>query len=192
MSKETDIEDKISNHEEPLSQEGLMEEITELKKQLNHQTNENQILIEKYNQALKTAAHMQNLYNDLKDKSAKDMDRSQKKLKNDFFHQIIKIIDMFEVALNQMNQSSNDNITSVINGVNMVYNYMINSVETNFQLKKINCKIGDEFDYNIHEAQQQIKIEDGKLNNTIAKIISCGYEFNGEIIRNPIVDVYIS
>jgi molecular chaperone GrpE (heat shock protein) len=174
-----------------LPYEDLLEENNQLRNQLEEKTKQLESSQDKYNQALKTAAYMQNLYNQLKDQAPKDLEKSQKKIKLDFFHQIIKFIDMLEVALQQMEQSSQNNINSIIEGVQMVYNYILNSMENNFKLKKINCKIGDNFDYNIHEAQQQIKGEP-HLNNTIAKVISYGYEYNGEIIRSPIVDVYIS
>ncbi len=67
---------------------------------------------------------------------------------------------------------------------------MIQTFDNSYQLKKINCKIGDDFNYNIHDAQQEINTEDESQDGKIAEIITQGYMINNIILRNPVVKVF--
>lgn len=191
--KNTSIVENENPHD--LSQEyhDLKVQYNQLQEEYN-QLNEKYKVTEENNQkVLRTAAHIQNLYNEIKDKLPKEVQRETKKIKQDIFNHIIKFIDMLELTLNTINGQNNEDavIKSIINGINMVHSYIINDLSTNFNLKKIPCNIGDEFDANIHDAQQQIATDDGNLHNTIAKIISNGYSLDGTTLTYVIVGVYI-
>ena len=180
---ETTIDDIIDNTEEKYNK--LQLEYDELQKKHKE-------LDENYQKMLRTAAHIQNLYNELKENSIKDLDREKKKTKTDIFHAVIKFIDMLELTLNSINQQQNNDksIDSIVSGINMVYKYILSDLDNKFKLKKIVCNEGDIFDSQIHEAQKKIITEDKEKNNTIARVVSGGYYLEATILNNPIVDVY--
>ena len=180
---ETTINDMIDNSQDQYKK--LKLEYDELEKKHKE-------LDENYQKMLRTAAHIQNLYNELKENSMKEVDREKKKTKTDIFHSIIKFIDMLELTLNTINQQQNNDksIDSIVSGINMVYKYILSDLENKFKLKKIPCQEGDGFDSQIHEAQKKIITEDKEKNNTIARIVSGGYSLENTILTNPIVDVY--
>jgi molecular chaperone GrpE (heat shock protein) len=169
-----------------------LEQYNQLKEEYAQLEKKHRDLDETYQKMLRTAAHIQNLYNEIKEKSIKDLEREKKKTRIDIFSAIIKFIDMLELTLNSINQQkTNDkSMESIVSGINMVYKYILSDLENKFKLKKIQCQEGDFFDSQIHEAQKKIIIDDKEKNNTIARIVSGGYYLDGDILNNPIVDVY--
>jgi molecular chaperone GrpE (heat shock protein) len=187
MSTENEIESAT------IDLQNLQNQYDELKKNYEDLQKKHQATEENQQKVLRTAAHVQNLYNELKEKSIKDLDREKKRIQHDIFHRIIKFIDMLELTLDSINQqkTSDKSIESIVNGINMVYKYIISDLENHFKLKKIDCKVGDSFDSQTHEAQKSVSTDDESKHNTIAKIISCGYILNNEVLTNPVVDVAI-
>ena len=178
--EEGEINDNSINHNH------ILEEYESLQKKYKE-------LDENYQKMLRTAAHVQNLYNEIKNNQIKDLDRERKKVKLDIFHSIIKFIDMLELTLDSINQQKsgdNKSLDSIISGINMVYKYILSDLENKFQLKKVPCKVGDSFDSEIHEAQQKVATKDQSQDKTIARIVSGGYYLGTEVLNNPIVDVY--
>ena len=157
-------------------------------KQIQQLQEERNKLKEDVEKSIKTAAHFQNMYKEGQSKNIKDLELQKNRLINDFCQDALKFIDMFELSLRSIN--GNGDNKNVIDGIKMIYNYMIQTFENSYQLKKINCKIGDDFNYNIHDAQQEINTEDESQDGKIAEIITQGYMINNIILRNPVVKVF--
>lgn len=96
---------------------------------------------------------------------------------------IIPIIDDFERALDNIN----DEVTK--EGVNLIYNKFISTLET-LGVEKINVENNiTEFDTDIHDAVTMINVKKKKLDKKIINCIQNGYKLNNKIIRHPKVIV---
>jgi molecular chaperone GrpE (heat shock protein) len=58
------------------------------------------------------------------------------------------------------------------------------------QVSEINCKIGDMFDYNIHNGVETIETENEEENNQICAILQKGYKIGDKVLRPVSVKVY--
>jgi molecular chaperone GrpE (heat shock protein) len=194
MSKQN--KEIVESEERNLDEEkykALEEKYKELEENFNQLEKKYTESEENNQKVLRTAAHVQNLYNEIKDKLPKEITKEKKKIKQDIFHHVIKFIDMLELTLTSINQQNNGDplVKSIINGINMVHSYIINDLSNNFSLKKIPCKVGDFFDPNIHDGQNQIVTEDDNLHNTISKVVSNGYFLDNEPFTFSVVEVFI-
>ena len=124
-----DSNNSEQNNEDPKAIKNLEIQIERLKKELTESNEKNQ-------QILRTAAHVQTMYKDMETKMPKEIIKAQNKIKNDFFHSLIKIIDMFELALHGM-KDTNDQNKSIVEGIKMIYNYMSNNFKVGAMINQI-------------------------------------------------------
>ena len=75
-------------------------------------------------------------------------------------------------------------------GVEYIFQQLINVTE-NTGLKKVNVKIGDNFDVNTMSTVEEISTEDASQDHTVADIIQSGYELNGKLLREVKVRIFI-
>ena len=95
---------------------------------------------------------------------------------------IIPIVDDFERALVNVHEDAKE-------GVNLIYNKFISTLET-LGVEKINVENNiTEFDTDIHDAVTMINVKKKKLDKKIVDCVQTGYKLNGKIIRHPKVIV---
>lgn len=97
-----------------------------------------------------------------------------KSANENLFTNLLPVIDDFERGINEIKLSKG--ITLIID--------KLNKILKNHGLKKINTKIGDDFDTDLHEAITQIKVDSNKLKGKIVRVVEYGYSIEDKIIRH--------
>ena len=103
----------------------------------------------------------------------------------DLMEELLPILDVFSMVL------ENDNIPPEIKayfkGFELVFNQFKQILERH-GVSEILCKIGDEFDYNIHNGVEKIDVEDGER-DTVAQVLQKGYKIGDKVLRPVSVKV---
>ena len=103
----------------------------------------------------------------------------------DLMEELLPILDVFSMVL------ENDNIPHEVQayfkGFELVFNQFKQILERH-GVSEIACKIGDEFDYNIHNGVEKIDVEDGEC-DTVAQVLQKGYKIGDKILRPVSVKV---
>ena len=133
-------------------------------------------LKEKYKVAVQTCADFENY--------KKRMQRQQvdiiNKANKDILEDLLKVIDDFDRVQESMKTYESN---PVIEGIKLVYNNLL-KVLADEGCEKIQCKIGDVFDVNFHEAVASLPREPGQVNGgTIAQVMQSGWLLNGNLLR---------
>lgn len=93
---------------------------------------------------------------------------------------ILPVIDDFERADKAFDE--NGDITSFKEGYDLIYNKLKKNMEAK-GLKLMECKAGDDFNAEIHEAVTQIPAPEDNLKGKIVDVIEKGYFLNEKVIR---------
>ena len=133
-------------------------------------------LKEKYKVAVQTCADFENY--------KKRMQRQQtdiiNKANKDILEDLLKVVDDFDRVQDSMKTYERN---PVIEGIKLVYNNLL-KVLSNEGCEKIQCKSGDVFDVNFHEAVASLPHEPGQKNSgTIAQVMQTGWLLNGNLLR---------
>ncbi|MGP8319181.1 MAG: nucleotide exchange factor GrpE [Methanosarcinaceae archaeon] len=99
---------------------------------------------------------------------------------------MLEVCDNFERALDSAKSADNENIGSVIDGIEMVLKQFISILEKE-GVKKIECR-GEEFDPHLHEAMLHIKTNEYP-DNTIIDVHKPGYMLHSRVIRPVMVTI---
>jgi len=93
---------------------------------------------------------------------------------------LLKVIDDFDRVQESMKTYESN---PVIEGIKLVYNNLL-KVLADEGCEKIQCKTGDVFDVNFHEAVASLPREPGQVNGgTIAQVMQSGWLLNGNLLR---------
>lgn len=92
---------------------------------------------------------------------------------------LIPVIDDFERAIKNIQDHDKGNIFS---GIQLIQNKFINILKEK-GLKKIETKVGDDFNSDNHEAISQIPAPNEDLKNKILDIVETGYMLHDKVIR---------
>ena len=112
-----------------------------------------------------------------------------KKASANLLEEIIPVLDSYEMA--RKNKENWEKVESNWRiGVEYIFQQLI-TVTENAGLKKVNVKIGDNFDVNTMSTVEESSTEDASQDHTVADIIQSGYELNGKLLREAKVKVYI-
>lgn len=115
------------------------------------------------------------------DNYKKRVQRQYNDLENDAYSKMLKkllpALDGLERIVNSMNASD---CSQVEQGVALAYKNILSQLNS-LGCSKIECKIGDEFNYDEHDAISAIPIDEIKPNH-IANIASSGWKFNGKTL----------
>ena len=125
-------------------------------------------------------------YDNLKKRTAKEIEDTSKFATTKFVNDVLKIYDILLTGIDNTKQEKNDEV--FFNGVKMTINEFDKMFEK-MQIKKILPNVGDSFDHNKHEAisRTQSEVDSG----CIVQVIRCGYEFYGRLLRPAMVIVSI-
>lgn len=92
---------------------------------------------------------------------------------------MLPVIDDFDRAIKQLEKNDDQ---SALEGVKIIYNKFYNILSEK-GLKKVDTKIGDDFNIDFHEAITQIPAPEESLKNKIVDVIETGYTLNDKVIR---------
>lgn len=112
---------------------------------------------------------------------------SIKYVTHDLMLELLPIIDVFSMVLDNPNIPSE--VSAYFKGFELVFNQFKDLMERH-QVSEINCKIGDVFDYNIHNGVETIETENEEENNQICAILQKGYKIGDKVLRPVSVKVY--
>ena len=133
-------------------------------------------LKEKYKVAVQTCADFENYKKRMQRQQADIINKANK----DILEDLLKVIDDFDRVQDSMKTYESN---PVIEGIKLVYNNLL-KVLSNEGCEKIQCKSGDVFDVNFHEAVASLPHEPGQENSgTIAQVMQTGWLLNGNLLR---------
>lgn len=133
-------------------------------------------LKEKYRVAVQTCADFENYKKRVQRQQADIINKANK----DILEDLLKVIDDFDRVQESMKMYESN---PVIEGIKLVYNNLL-KVLADEGCEKIQCKTGDVFDVNFHEAVASLPREPGQVNGgTIAQVMQSGWLLNGNLLR---------
>lgn len=133
-------------------------------------------LKEKYKVAVQTCADFENYKKRMQRQQADIINKANK----DILEDLLKVIDDFDRVQESMKTYESN---PVIEGIKLVYNNLL-KVLADEGCEKIQCKPGDVFDVNFHEAVASLPREPGQVNGgTIAQVMQSGWLLNGNLLR---------
>ena len=133
-------------------------------------------LKEKYKVAVQTCADFENYKKRMQRQQADIINKANK----DILENLLKVIDDFDRVQESMKTYESN---PVIEGIKLVYNNLL-KVLADEGCEKIQCKSGDVFDVNFHEAVASLPREPGQVNGgTIAQVMQTGWLLNGNLLR---------
>ena len=119
------------------------------------------------------------------DNYRKRMNENNKKLKEDGICAVLeKLIPELDV-LKQAIQTIPDE--KVAEGVKMIYR-QITEMLASFGVTEIPA-LGEQFDPNLHNAVQQVKVKDSSKVNMVVEVLQKGYRMGDRVIRHSVVTV---
>ncbi|AHI53701.1 molecular chaperone GrpE (heat shock protein) [Spiroplasma sabaudiense Ar-1343] len=181
-----DINDKAENYEKNLKEKNTKkravnysnESIEQLENYLDELIFENSRLKE---EKLLAIAENQNIVRRYQQESINVKKYGGQKLAEG----IIPAIDLFRGVLNQPND--NPEIKNYLIGFEFIIK-QIDEALTNAGIQIIQTKVGDKFDHNIHEANEQVETE-AVASGLIAQVIQNGYKLHDRVIKYALVKV---
>ena len=99
----------------------------------------------------------------------------------DLMIELLPVMDDFERAMRSFD-SNNEDIESIKEGVNLIYNKFRNITEKK-GLKKMDTEPGDDFNSELHDAISHIPAPEEKFKGKIIDTVEKGYYLNDKVIR---------
>lgn len=119
-------------------------------------------------------------YKNQKTRLEKQLTEQTSTLNSSLLLEILNIVDDFERVLELLKKYESNSIT---NGINLVYANLL-KVLSNNKCEKIDCKAGDSFDVNFHEAVASLPHKSSQSSSgTITQIMQSGWLLNGKLLR---------
>ena len=197
LEKETISEKDVDSKEQVLVEE-LEKELEEteeelkndikfnkkLKKKIKHLEDENAKLTEELNQAkdqlLRNRADLENF----KRRTAEERIKERKYAMQDFFSEIIDVIDVFDKAVNV--NTDDEKLKKYLSGFAMVNTRLKQTLES-YGVKKIEC-LNKEFDPAYQQALEVVEV-DGVNSNIVVDVVMEGYMYKDRVLRPSMVKV---
>ncbi len=167
---ETEVQAESENETQELDIETLQNQLEKEKEKA--QTN--------LDTALRAQAEMENL----RKRTARDIENAHKYALERFVNELLPIMDSLELGLSAA--ESAENIDDLREGMTLTMK-MFSSAMEKFNVKSIN-PIGEKFNPEQHEAVSMQEIE-GAESGTVVTVMQKGYELNGRLVRPAMVVV---
>lgn len=190
--EELEENDEIESVEELFEEnEELSEElkkdsktVKKLKKKNHHLEEENQKLNDQIiylkDQLLRNQAELENF----KRRTNEERIRERKYAMQDFFSEIINVIDTFDKVVSA--KTDDEKLKKYLVGFVMINNNMKQILES-YGVKKIEC-LNKEFNPAFHQAIEVVEVEDSKP-NMVVEVIAEGYLYKDRVLRPAMVKV---
>ena len=125
-------------------------------------------------------------YVNLKKNSEDDKERIKSYANEDLILELITVLDSFEMAFKDQ-ESWNNAPENWRKGIEYIYNQFTQILD-NYSVKTIN-PLGEDFDPNIHNCSEMLKVEDESKEGKIIEVLQKGYQIKDKLIRVPTVKV---
>lgn len=112
---------------------------------------------------------------------------SVKYVTHDLMLELLPIIDVFSMVLDNPNIPSE--VSAYFKGFELVFNQFKDLMERH-QVSEINCKVGEKFDYTIHNGVEKIETDNKEEHDQICQILQKGYKIGDKVLRPVSVKVY--
>ena len=149
-------------------------------KRINELEEQVATLNEKYLYAL---AQMKDLHKTYEKENA----ISVKYVTHDLMLELLPIIDVFSMVLDNPNIPSE--VSAYFKGFELVFNQFKDLMERH-QVSEINCKVGEKFDYTIHNGVEKVETENKEEHDQICQVLQKGYKIGDKVLRPVSVKVY--
>lgn len=189
VSEEKDIanmDEELFEENEELSEEVKKDSklIKKLKKKNHHLEEENQKLTDQIaylkDQLLRNQAELENF----KRRTNEERIRERKYAMQDFFSEIINVIDTFDKVVSA--KTDDEKLKKYLVGFVMINNN-IKQILEGYGVKKIEC-LNAEFNPAFHQAIEVVEMENSKPNMVI-EVIADGYLYKDRVLRPAMVKV---
>lgn len=158
--------------------------IKKLKKKNHQLEEENQKLNDQItylkDQLLRNQAELENF----KRRTNEERIRERKYAMQDFFSEIINVIDTFDKVVSA--KTNDEKLKKYLVGFVMINNNMKQILES-YGVKKIEC-LDKEFDSAFHQAIEVVEVENSKP-NMVVEVIADGYLYKDRVLRPAMVKV---
>jgi molecular chaperone GrpE len=131
---------------------------------------------------LKVAAELQNM----RKRYESQIEETKKYAIANIAKEILSVMDNLGMALKNDNQDL-ISLQKTIAGVELTKTQLEN-IFVKFKIKKIEPKIGDPFDYELHHAVSKVP-SDTQQENTIMQLMQVGYKIEDRLLRPALVSV---
>ena len=105
----------------------------------------------------------------------------------DLMEELLPILDVFTMVLDNPNIPSE--VSAYFKGFELVFNQFKGLME-NHGVSEINCKVGDKFDYNVHNGVEKVDTSNKEDDEKICQILQKGYKIGDKVLRPVAVKVY--
>ena len=112
---------------------------------------------------------------------------SVKYVTHDLMLELLPIIDVFSMVLDNPNIPSE--VSAYFKGFELVFNQFKDLMERH-QVSEISCKVGEKFDYTIHNGVEKVETENEEENDQICQVLQKGYKIGDKVLRPVSVKVY--
>lgn len=168
------------NQEEDNLYSAKNEKIKSYIKELEKQNNDINSVEEELKTLKSKYAYLAADFDNYKKRSIKEKQNIISTANKNILNDMLNIIDDFDRVLTSCESNVNG---PIFDGVKLIYNNVIKILESE-GCRRIDVKIGDVFDVNIHEAIGTMDAEDGNVDSqTIVKIVQSGWMLNNKLFR---------
>lgn len=185
QSEKSEIDELVEDSEE--LEEELKKDakyIKKLKKKNHHLEDENKKMTDEIlylkDQLLRNQAELENF----KRRTNEERIRERKYAMQDFFTELITVIDTFDKVVSA--KTDDEKLKKYLVGFVMINNNMKQILE-NYGVKKIEC-LNQEFDPTFHQAIEVVEAENTSP-NIVVEVIADGYLYKDRVLRPAMVKV---
>lgn len=185
QSEKSEIDELVEDSEE--LEEELKKDakyIKKLKKKNHHLEDENKKMTDEIlylkDQLLRNQAELENF----KRRTNEERIRERKYAMQDFFTELITVIDTFDKVVSA--KTDDEKLKKYLVGFVMINNNMKQILE-NYGVKKIEC-LNQEFDPTFHQAIEVVEVENTSP-NIVVEVIADGYLYKDRVLRPAMVKV---
>ncbi len=176
------LEEKLNKTEEELKNDEKLNK--KLKKKVKHLEEEISKLTDELNQTkdqlLRNRADLENF----KRRTSEERIKERKYAMQDFFSEIIDVIDVFDKAVNI--KTEDEKLKKYLSGFVMVNTRLKQTLE-NYGVKKIEC-LNKEFNPSCQQALETVEKE-GVESNIVIEVVMDGYMYKDRVLRPSMVKV---
>ncbi len=127
-----------------------------------------------------------------------DMDNLRKQYQKDYVNmakyqsqavveKLLPSLDIFSMVIGSVDTLPAE-VKNYVMGFDVVYRQMLQALETE-GVVEIPCKLGDEFNHEIHFAMDTVEVEDENQIDKVVKIYQKGYKLHDRLLRATTVSV---
>lgn len=168
------------NREEDDLYSAKNEKIKSYIKELEKQNNDINSVEEELKTLKSKYAYLAADFDNYKKRSMKEKQHIISIANKNILNDMLNIVDDFDRVLTSCESNANG---PIFDGVKLIYNNVTKVLESE-GCRRIDVKIGDVFDVNIHEAIGTMDAEDGNVDSqTIVKIVQSGWMLNDKLFR---------